>query len=170
VVVGTVICEHSICAEFVLENWPTGEKFRGYVNQVGNRVRNMMTDPISDMLARIRNAFSVKKTEVYIPHSKMKYSLAKILEKEGYVGRVESMTRAKFPEIRIELAYRNERSAISTIKRVSKPGMRIYKGATELPHVLSGIGMAVISTPNGLMTNKEARARRLGGEVICEIT
>lgn len=129
-----------------------------------------MTDPISDMLSRIRNAFSINKTEVYIPHSKMKYSLAKILEKEGYVSKVESVTRAKFPEIRIELAYKNDKSAITTIKRVSKPGMRVYKGADELPHVLSGIGMAIISTPNGLMTNKEARVRRLGGEVICELT
>ena len=100
----------------------------------------------------------------------MKYSLAKILEKERYVSKVESVTRAKFPEIRIELGYKDDKSTITTIKRVSKPGLRIYKGADELPHVLSGIGMAIISTPNGLMTNKEARARRLGGEVICEIT
>lgn len=129
-----------------------------------------MTDPISDMLSRIRNAFSINKKEVFIPHSKMKYSLAKILEKERYVSKVESVTRAKFPEIRIELGYKDDKSTITTIKRVSKPGLRIYKGADELPHVLSGIGMAIISTPNGLMTNKEARARRLGGEVICEIT
>lgn len=128
-----------------------------------------MTDPISDMLTRIRNAQMVKKTNVSLPFSKMKYAIAKILEQEGYVGKVERAEEAKFPMIRIGLSYENNAPKIQSVRRVSRPGRRVYAKTTELPRVMSDLGIAIISTPNGLMTNKEARARRLGGEVICEI-
>ncbi len=131
----------------------------------------MMTDPISDMLTRIRNAQAVKKHEIVFPYSKIKFAIAKILEKEGYVKSVEQITESKFPNIRINLLYAEDNSPqIQSLKRVSKPGCRVYTKSSELPVVLSHFGIAIISTPNGLMTNKEARARHLGGEVICEIS
>jgi small subunit ribosomal protein S8 len=129
----------------------------------------MMTDPISDMLARLRNASAVKKTSVSMPFSKMKHGVAKILEKEGFVGKVEQVTEGKFPVLRVELRYAGKTPRITHIKRVSKPGLRVYRKADELPRVLSDNGIAIVSTPNGLMTNKEARARRLGGEIVCEV-
>ncbi len=137
-----------------------------YENQVGN----MMTDPISDMLTRIRNAQAVKKPEIVLPYSNVKFSIAKILEKEGYVGRVQKTEEEKFPQLKVELQYEENQPKIHAIKRVSKPGRRVYAKSAELPRVLSDIGIAIISTPNGLMTNKEARARHLGGEVICEVS
>ena len=130
----------------------------------------MITDPISDMLARIRNAQAVRKAELSLPYSKVKFHIAKILEKEGYIGTVEEKTEGKFPQLHIALKYANREPRIRTIKRVSKPGLRVYAKSDELPRVLSDIGIAIISTPNGLMTNKEARVRHLGGEVICEIS
>lgn len=130
----------------------------------------MMTDPISDMLSRIRNAQLVSKQEVVLPFSKMKFGIAKILEKEGFVKNVEKITEAKYPQIRIELIYSDKRPQIQLIRRVSKPGRRVYAKTSDLPVVLSDFGIAIISTPNGLMTNKEARARHLGGEIICEIS
>ncbi len=128
-----------------------------------------MTDPISDMLTRIRNAQAVKKTDLTLPFSKVKFHIAKILESEGYVRKAEQVTEGKFPMLRIELKYEQNEPRIRMIKRISKPGLRVYTKATDLPRVLSGLGIAIISTPNGFMTNKEARARRLGGEVVCEV-
>ncbi|MDG1949896.1 MAG: 30S ribosomal protein S8 [bacterium] len=130
----------------------------------------MMTDPISDMLTRIRNAQMVKKANVSFPYSKMKFAIAKILEQEGFVGKVERAEEAKFPIVQLALAYENNAPKIQTVRRVSRPGRRVYAKTTELPRVMSDLGIAIISTPNGLMTNKQARARRLGGEVICEIS
>lgn len=129
----------------------------------------MMTDPISDMLTRLRNGSLVRKTDVLIPFSMMKFSLAKILEKEGYVGRVEQVTEAKRPMLKVTLVYENAEPRLRSLTRISKPGLRVYAKADALPRVLSGMGVAIISTPNGLMTNAEARARRLGGEVLCEV-
>ncbi|MFH1088830.1 MAG: 30S ribosomal protein S8 [Candidatus Uhrbacteria bacterium] len=129
----------------------------------------MMTDPLSDMLTRIRNAQAVRKVEVTIPFSKIKFSLAKILEQEGFVTRVEESTEDTRPVIRMVLKYDHREPAIRMIKRISKPGRRVYTKNTDLPRVLSGLGIAIVSTSNGLMTNKEARARKLGGEVICEV-
>lgn len=127
-----------------------------------------MTDPISDMLTRIRNAALVRKTEVLVPHSKLKASLADILVKEGYIESVEEVA-VPSRGLRLKLKYQGNQSAIRSIKRISKPGRRSYVKNIELPRVLSGLGMAVISTSRGLMTNKEARKQHLGGEVICEI-
>lgn len=129
----------------------------------------MLTDPISDMLTRIRNASKVKKAHVDIPVSKIKFSIAKILETEGFVGKVTQMQDGNFPVMRIELKYNNNQPAITSIDRVSKPGRRIYAKVDELKPVRSGLGISILSTPNGLMTNNEARKRRLGGEVICEV-
>ena len=129
-----------------------------------------MTDPISDMLTRIRNAQAVKKAEVTFAFSKMKFAIAKILESEGYVSKVEQLTQAKFPMIRVHLSYEQNQPKIQMVRRVSRPGQRVYAKSTELPVVLSNFGIAILSTPNGLMTNKEARARHLGGEVICEVS
>jgi small subunit ribosomal protein S8 len=136
-----------------------------------------MTDPIADMLTRIRNASAVKKHEVVIPMSKIKYEIAKILKAEGWINDLEIVKTASkknkytvFDEIKLFLKYKKSgRPVITSIKRISKPGLRIYAGKTNLPVVLNNFGIAIISTPEGLMTNKEAKTRNLGGEILCEI-
>jgi small subunit ribosomal protein S8 len=130
----------------------------------------MITDPISDMLTRIRNASTVKKSVVDIPLSKVKFAIAKILEAEQFVARVETIEVLKRPVIRVHLKYGdNKRPRIASIRRVSTPGRRIYVKSDRISTVRSGLGMAILSTSNGLMTNLEARKRHLGGEVICEL-
>jgi small subunit ribosomal protein S8 len=121
------------------------------------------------MLTRLRNAQAVRRPEVVLPFSKLKFSLGKILEQEGFVTKVEETTEAGRPLLRVVLKYHRREPAMRLLKRVSKPGRRVYAKSDELPRVLSGLGLAIISTSNGLMTNKEARARKLGGEVLCEI-
>jgi len=128
-----------------------------------------MTDPIADMLTRIRNAMAVKKPEVVLPSSKIKFSIAKLLEKENYVGKVSAVKNGKFDEIKIELKYSDKIPAIRHIKRISKPGQRIYVSSKELPRVLNGYGLAIISTSKGIMTNREASSQNIGGEFVCEI-
>lgn len=129
-----------------------------------------MTDPISDMLSRIRNASRVTKPSVDVPLSKVKFAIAKILEAEKFVEKVETVEVLKRPYIRITLKYDVDHApAITTISRVSKPGRRVYVKVDELRTIQSGFGFSIVSTPNGLMTNKEARKRRLGGEIICEV-
>src|SRR3989338_8142098 len=129
----------------------------------------MITDPISDMLTRIRNAASVRKETAAIPYSKMKFAIAKILGREGYVKGVEVKEEGAKKPMKITLKYEGRRPAFELLKRVSTPGRRVYKKTHDLPAILSGFGISIISTPNGLMTHKEAHSRRLGGEVICEI-
>lgn len=127
-----------------------------------------MTDPISDMLTRIRNAAKVHKTDVEIPYSKMKYTLATILAEEGYVRDVEKDLERNV--LKVELRYNETgESVFQSLKRISKPGHRIYKRSKSLPLVLGNLGIAIVSTSRGMMTNKEARKRRLGGEILCEI-
>jgi small subunit ribosomal protein S8 len=128
----------------------------------------MNTDPISDMLTRIRNASMVRKTEVRVPYSNIKFAIAKILKEEGYVGTIEKVD-VNHGEIKIGLRYEAGASTIRNITRVSKPGRRAYAGYEDLPRVLSGHGIAIVSTSRGVMTNKEARKRKLGGEVLCEV-
>lgn len=128
----------------------------------------MITDPISDMLTRIRNASMVRKAEARVPASKLKLAIAKILVDNGYLSSVEKLGTGH-GELRLVLKYDNGVSAISNIKRISKPGHRNYAGYGELPRVLSDRGIAVVSTSQGVMTNKEARKRKLGGEVLCEV-
>lgn len=130
----------------------------------------MMTDPISDMLTRIRNASMVHKTTVALPASKMKFAIAKILETEGYIEHVETIQDGAKSTLRFQVKYDQDKvSKVSSLKRISTPGRRVYIKASEIANVHSGFGFAIISTPNGLMTSREARKRRLGGEVICEI-
>jgi len=128
-----------------------------------------MTDPISDMLTRIRNAQAVKRKTVVIPFSKLKLSLAKILEKQAIVGKVASQGRKINKVIEIGLKYEQGRPIIDTIKRISKPGRRIYIKKDELRPIRQGYGLIIISTSQGLMTNEQAKKKGLGGEVICEI-
>ncbi|MEK7094984.1 MAG: 30S ribosomal protein S8 [Patescibacteria group bacterium] len=128
-----------------------------------------MTDPIGDMLTRIRNAQSARLKSVKIPHSRLKFDMAKIMEREGYVSSVRTENDGIKGEIIVLLKYTAGVPTIRALKRISKPGRRLYAKANELPRVLSDIGIAIVSTPSGLMTNKEARKRRLGGEVLCEI-
>lgn len=127
-----------------------------------------MTDPISDMLARIRNAALVNKRDVLVPYSKLKAGLAQILLEEGYIDEVTE-ENSPIKSLRLTLKYQKGRPAIQSLKRISKPGRRYYVKQEALPRVLSGLGIAIVSTSKGLMTNKKARAAKLGGEVICEI-
>lgn len=128
-----------------------------------------ITDPIADMLTRVRNAAAAKKDFVLIPFSKVKLALAKILENEKYFFGVNTkeVNGAKFLEIKLK--YNARKSAINSIKRISKSGRRVYVAKEELPVVLNGYGLAIISTSRGMMTNKEAKKQGLGGEVICEV-
>ena len=128
-----------------------------------------VTDPISDFLLRIRNASKAKKLRVEIPASKMKQGLAEILKKESFIHDYSIVEDSKQNVIKIQLKYRDGSSAITGMKRISKPGLRIYKDATQLPRVLNGLGTAIISTSKGLMTDKDARSQSAGGEVICYI-
>ena|SRR3989338_2813821 len=129
----------------------------------------MLTDPIADMLTRIRNASRVGFVEVAIPYSGFKFNLAKILEKEKYVKTVKETAKAGRKYLVLELAYSSGRPAISQLKRISRPSQRIYAKKGDLPHVLNDYGLAIISTPAGLMTNKEAKKKGLGGEIVCEV-
>jgi len=126
-------------------------------------------DPITDMFNRIRNAQAVLKATVDNPFSNLKYEIAKILEKEKFVEKIEKKKKDLKRIIEITLKYTNNAPAISNIKRISKPGQRIYLPSTKIKRVRSGYGIAIISTSKGLVTDKEARKQKLGGEVICEV-
>jgi small subunit ribosomal protein S8 len=128
-----------------------------------------VTDPISDFLTRIRNAAKAKKVRVDIPASKMKISLAEILKNQNFIRDYQVVEDNKQNIISIILRYTDGESAISGLKRVSTPGLRIYKNAKDLPRVLNGLGVAVISTSKGLLTDKDARQQSIGGEVVCYI-
>ena len=128
-----------------------------------------MSDPIADMLTRIRNANTAKHDTVDVPSSKMKLAIAKILLDEGYIKSYELVENGKFNDIRITLKYgasKNEK-IISGLQRISKPGLRVYANKEELPKVLGGLGVAIISTNKGVITDKEARKLGVGGEVLC---
>lgn len=132
----------------------------------------VVTDPIADMLTRIRNGIRVHRRFVLIPASKMKLALARILKEEGFIENYEVVSDKDRPYelIRIWLKYAADRRPVITgLQRVSRPGRRVYAGRWALPRVLSGMGVAVISTPKGLMTDRQARRMRLGGEVVCYI-
>ena len=129
-----------------------------------------ITDPIADMLTRIRNASSSKHDSVTVPSSKIKLAIAKILNDEGYIAGYELVEDDKQGIIKINLKYgANKTSVISGLKRVSKPGLRVYANKEELPRVLKGLGIAIISTSKGIMTDKEARKLNVGGEVLAFI-
>ncbi len=133
-----------------------------------------MTDTIADMLTRIRNAQAVRKAEVLLPYSKLKLSIAEVMHKEGYVGTVEKVEAnshgSAFPQIKISLKYSKEKvPAITKIERVSKPGRRVYATKEQLPKVLNNVGIAIVSTSQGIMTNKQAKNLGVGGEVLCQM-
>ncbi|MGA7392201.1 MAG: 30S ribosomal protein S8 [Terrimicrobiaceae bacterium] len=129
-----------------------------------------MTDPIADMLTRLRNAARARKTEFTVPYSKLKSEIARILEKEGYIAGFELETEEKgHPHLKIKNKFVNKTCAIAGLKRVSKPGLRRYVGANEVPRVLGGMGIAVLSTSRGVLTGHEARKQNIGGELLAYI-
>ena len=128
-----------------------------------------MTDPITDMLNQIRNAEAVAKTEDLLPYSKIKNEIASLLLREGFISDVKKATKGRIKALKITLKYNNEVPAIAGMKRVSKPGQRIYESVHEIRRVHGGFGMSIVSTSKGLMTNKEARKQKLGGEIICQV-
>jgi len=129
----------------------------------------VVTDPIADMLTRIRNALTAKHETVEVPASKMKKAIADILLNEGYISNVELKEDGVQGSILVTLKYSKEGNVISGLKRISKPGLRVYAKSNEIPKVLNGLGIAILSTSKGVMTDKEARANNLGGEVLAFI-
>jgi small subunit ribosomal protein S8 len=127
-----------------------------------------MTDPISDMLTRIRNAGLALQPVVELPHSRLKENIAHILKKEGYLADV-AVEGSAAKKIKLKLKFTGKKSVIEGMRRISKPGLRHYVGADEIPRVLGGMGVAVISTPEGVMTGVQARRKNLGGEVLCYV-
>ena len=171
------LCVNLVYAEYVLENWQIEAKSRELKNHHGKAM-----DPISDMLIQIKNAQAVFHPTVEIPFSNLKYEIAKILEKKGFIEKVEKKGKKVKRTIEITLKYlpsqilpsktwegENKTPAISGLKRISKTGQRIYTPAKKIKKVRGGYGIAIISTSKGLMTDKEARKQKLGGEVICEV-
>ncbi|KYH28825.1 MULTISPECIES: 30S ribosomal protein S8 [Clostridium] len=129
----------------------------------------VMTDPIADMLTRIRNANIVRHEVVEVPSSNVKKAIANILLQEGYVKDVEEYTDGAVPMLRLSLKYQGKERVITGLKRISKPGLRVYCKKDNIPKVLNGLGIAIVSTSKGIVTDKEARKLGLGGEVICYI-
>jgi small subunit ribosomal protein S8 len=159
-----------VFAGCVLENWLQKVKSLGLGKLVGKEERGMMTDPIADMLIRIKNALQARHKTVVIPASKIKLAIVKILKDEGYIE--DFIYHDEKPQGKIEIILKYDefkRPVISGIKRISKPGRRIYRGYKDLPKVLDGLGIAIVSTSKGIMTDHEARRLKVGGEVICEI-
>ncbi|MBI5685706.1 MAG: 30S ribosomal protein S8 [Verrucomicrobia bacterium] len=128
-----------------------------------------ITDSIGDMLTRVRNAYSAAKPEVLVPHSKLKAEIARLLKKEGYVNDFEVVKEGAHKQIRIELRFSGKTPAIEGIKRVSRPGRRVYVGSEEMPRVQGGMGTALVSTSRGIMTGVEARRMKVGGELLCTV-
>lgn len=126
-----------------------------------------MSDPIADMLTRIRNGQQAQKSTVVMPSSKLKVAIAKVLQEEGYIDGFAIREADGKPELDVALKYYAGAPVIERIERISKPGLRVYKGSQDLPRVMNGLGVAIVSTPKGVMTDRAARASRVGGEVIC---
>ena len=128
-----------------------------------------MSDPIADMLTRIRNGQSAEKVSVSMPSSKLKAAIAKVLKEEGYIDDYAVRDEAGKPMLEVRLKYYAGRPVIEKIDRVSRPGLRIYKGSNEIPKVMNGLGVAIVSTSSGVMTDRKARAAGVGGEVLCVV-
>ncbi|KIA80132.1 MULTISPECIES: 30S ribosomal protein S8 [Chromobacterium] len=128
-----------------------------------------MHDPISDMLTRIRNGQTASKVKVSMPCSKLKVALAQVLKEEGYIEDFAVAGEEKKPVLDIQLKYYAGRPVIERIERVSRPGLRVYKGSTEIPKVMNGLGVAILSTSKGVMTDRKARAAGIGGELLCVV-
>lgn len=128
-----------------------------------------MSDPIADMLNRIRNAQMVEKVSVAMPSSKVKVAIAQVLKDEGYIDDFAVKAEGAKSELNIALKYYAGRPVIERLERVSKPGLRVYRGRNDIPQVMNGLGVAIVSTPKGVMTDRKARATGVGGEVICYV-
>ena len=128
-----------------------------------------MSDPIADMLTRIRNAQMVEKPTVSMPASKLKVAIAQVLKDEGYVDGFAVVGEAGKPQLEISLKYYAGRPVIERIERVSRPGLRVYKGRHDIPNVMNGLGVAFVTTPKGVMTDRKARQAGIGGEVLCYV-
>lgn len=128
-----------------------------------------MSDPIADLLTRIRNAQMVAKSTVVVPSSKVKVAIAQVLKDEGYIDGFQVKVDGKKSELEITLKYYAGRPVIERIERVSRPGLRVYKGCEKLPQVMNGLGVAIVTTPKGVMTDRKARAAGVGGEVLCYV-
>ena len=164
----------SECAEYASANKLYWEIFLAWLSRAGRGKKIMsMSDPIADMLTRIRNATMRQHETVALPHSKSKEALAKVLMDEGYIEEYQILPSEPQPVLRLKLKYvgdrRQRRSVIGGLKRVSKPGRRVYVGKGEIPWIISGLGVAVLTTSKGVMTGQEARRLGIGGEVICEV-
>ena len=129
-----------------------------------------MTDPIADMLTRIRNAQQAKKVDVTMPSSKVKVSIAKVLEEEGYISAFNVTEADSKATLTVTLKYFEGKPVISEINRVSRPGLRVYKSANDLPRIIGGLGVAIVSTSKGVMADRKARALGQGGEVLCSVS
>ncbi|MGL4234048.1 MAG: 30S ribosomal protein S8 [Casimicrobium sp.] len=128
-----------------------------------------MSDPIADMLTRIRNAQAMEKTSVSMPASKLKSAIARVLKDEGYIEDFKTSSDNKLPTLEIALKYYAGRPVIEKMARISRPGLRIYRGRDNLPSVMNGLGVAIVSTPKGVMTDRKARSLGMGGEVLCTV-
>lgn len=130
-----------------------------------------MTDPIADMLTRIRNAVMIKQRDVTMPFSGIKFEIGKILEQEGFIGKIEEITDSdsQRKSLLVHLRYKDEEPVLRGIKRISKPGLRVYKSFKEIPRVLPSLGVLIVSTSGGLVTNSDAKKQRVGGEILCEV-
>ncbi len=128
-----------------------------------------VTDPIADLLARVRNGANAQKIDIFVPYSRMKAEIARILKDEGYITDYEVDTKAAHPRIKITNKLANRSSAITGLKRVSRPGLRRYVGAQEIPRVLGGMGVAILSTSRGIMSGREAKKKKLGGELLAYV-
>jgi len=128
-----------------------------------------MSDPIADMLTRIRNAQMVEKSTVAMPSSKVKAAIAQVLQDEGYIDGFQVKTEGGKSQLEIALKYYAGRPVIERIERVSRPGLRVYKGAKSIPQIMNGLGVAIVTTPKGVMTDRKARAAGIGGEVLCYV-
>lgn len=165
-----------VYAGFVLEPWPQRGLYQALQNQVGKKrfksgdLRDMsMTDPIADMLARIRNAVMVKHESLEMPSSKLKLAIAKLMKEEGFIDYYRLVKEGGKDKLKITLSYFDGRSAINGLRRVSKPGRRVYCKADDIPVVNKGIGIAVISTSRGVMTDSQARQAGIGGEILLTV-
>ncbi|WP_448585568.1 30S ribosomal protein S8 [Thermaurantiacus sp.] len=128
-----------------------------------------LTDPLGDMLTRIRNGQAARKDSVLTPASKLRVSVLEVLQREGYIRGWSREERARVPTLRIELKYFEGQPAIRELTRVSRPGRRVYSGAKDLPRVKNGLGITIVSTPRGVLSDAEARAENVGGEILCQV-
>jgi small subunit ribosomal protein S8 len=129
----------------------------------------VLSDPISDFLTRFKNCCRAGNEEFTAPYSRVKADIAKILQEEGYIWNYELVTEGKFPELKVKARYIDGRPVLTDLKRVSSPGRRVYSGSEEIPRVLNGLGIAIVSTSKGIMTGASARRSRLGGEILANV-